>query len=430
MKNIIHYGCTKRMLMSVLFLVTMLTTALAQDTLSISFKERPNAVISNKTEKIRDRNRRYCAKVQVTAPHISNYKFESEFMMKDPGVRYDEDHNVAVFFLSPGGTNYRITVIHPDYGNTSVNVTEPLQSLHTYDMVVRVMRDPHGRNVNDYDRNIKGKYTYRVPSIIHEEEARVLLVERAQIDAMAAEFGTTKVFVGEESANALPSVINNKGLYSDALLGKFIRNISTPDIKKIGVDSLMMDNIYEVKLNFLSRELTKELVDLDLHVLCGGKTPEYESSLFKGGNPMYISLTPSQDGYIAVYLMDANGVYNRLVPYSSNVAYKKVKAGKEYILLSKQHAEADEHMTDEVWIDCDEGNEAEYNCLYVIYSTNELPALKVNDKHWEKTVDGYMLQSAPQVSVSQFHKWLENALKYNRDLQVAERIIAIQKSEF
>lgn len=110
----------------------------AQDSLRVTFIERPNTAITNQQNKRRDRNGNLCAMVEVSARNIQNYRFSSSVIVGD--VEYDAANNAAKFFVVPDFQSTSISILSSDYPTQRIR-TGALQGLHIYDMSISVVRD-------------------------------------------------------------------------------------------------------------------------------------------------------------------------------------------------------------------------------------------------------------------------------------------------
>lgn len=267
-------------------------------------------------------------------------------------------------------------------------------------------------------RKVRGEYTYHAPENITLEEAKHTALERAKIQTIADEFGTViaqmnTTFVQNDNGQ---SVIDFHSLGASEVKGEWIETIGEP-IYTIRYERDML--VVKVCIDGYIRETSVAKIDFTAKLLCNGVEDKYESSDFKDGDDLYLSFSSPTDGYVAVYLIDANkGVYC-LLPYQNDSDGKVfVEHGKHYVFFSPNNVPNEVGtIVDEYYLTCN--NKEEVNYLYVIFSPNEFT--KASD-----TDAGERLPRT--LSFDYFQKWLSRCRKQDIDMTVETKQITIHKN--
>lgn len=162
------------------------------------------------------------------------------------------------------------------------------------------------------------------------------------------------------------------------------------------------------------RELTQPKLDVVTKALTC-LDPGCETFQYKDGAPLYLYVKSPVDGYLTVYLSDAE-VSQRLLPYrkmpKGQLNAVKIKADEEYVLFSREKDQLNlRGYVDEYEMMAEDG--VSQNRLYVIYSPKPLvkPALYRNDTQ----VDSEM---PLQLEFGDFQKWLARQRRYNEGMEV------------
>ncbi len=262
-------------------------------------------------------------------------------------------------------------------------------------------------------KTICGEYTYVVPENVTREEAKRIATERARIDALAKEFGTSV----SEVNNSLISNRNEESnvlfqsLGSSDVRGEWLGDTNEPSYS-YSIDSKTGMSSVTVHVCGKAREIKRSEVPLEIKVLRNGTEPKYESESFRAGDDLYVSFLSPIEGYLAVFLMDGNGQVVCMLPYQSQTmgAYK-VDANRSYILFSKDMvAEMNRAMVDEYVMTC--AGEQETNYLYFIFSMQPFskPAM-----------------SEGVISFEKFNEWRERIMRQDKQAQQQIKTIQIQQ---
>ena len=183
-------------------------------------------------------------------------------------------------------------------------------------------------------KTVEGEYTYYVPETVSRDEGKRIALERAMIQALADEFGT---IVSQINATQIEnrnghSDIDFTSIGGSELKGEWIETIGEPvyDIKYEG-DML----IISVKVKGRARELTTANIDFKARILRNNPEDKFESDQFRSGDDMYMSFISPVSGYLAVYLVDADGQANCLLPYrDQQTGVYPIKANHKYLFFN------------------------------------------------------------------------------------------------
>jgi hypothetical protein len=264
-----------------------------------------------------------------------------------------------------------------------------------------------------------GEYTYYAPKNVSPEDAEHTALERAKIDALAKEFGTT---VAQNNS----IVVKNKNEKSDISLlslggsevkGEWIEDTKEPEYA-ITYEQDML--VVKVTVCGKAREIVGAGVDFSAKILRNGTEAKYESDNFKSGDDLYLLFRSPVDGYLAAYLVDETPTAFCLLPYRGDAQGKvAVKAGKEYVFFSTAHAPKEAKATvDEYTMTCERSTEQ--NQIYVIFSPNEFT--KANDAE----AAGEIVLPR-ELAFEDFQKWLVKNKNRDKDMKVENRSLIIKK---
>lgn len=171
-----------------------------------------------------------------------------------------------------------------------------------------------------------------------------------------------------------------------------------------------------VRVKGVIREIVNAAVDFQACVLCNGTEDRFERDVFRDGDDLYLSFQSPVDGYLTVYLLDAEGTAYCLLPYRGDTGGRvAVKGNRRYVFFSMDDVPAGEQgMVDEYVMTC--GNGKELNQIYVIFS----PQL------FTKAVDyaGEGLQPR-ELPYEEFQRWLFDCRKQDREMRVEVKNIVI-----
>ena len=262
---------------------------------------------------------------------------------------------------------------------------------------------------------VTATYTYYAPEHVSIEEARRVALQRAQLQAIADAFGTivtqtNATTVRNENGKSDVSLLS---LGASEVKGEWLRTDGEPEYEIAYEDGMLA---VTVRVKGVIREIVNAAVDFQARVLCNGTEDRFEQDRFRNGDDLYLSFQSPVDGYLTVYLLDAEGTAYCLLPYRGDTGGRvAVKGNRRYVFFSVDDASAEERgMVDEYVMTC--GNREELNQIYVIFS----PQL------FTKAVDyaGEGLQPR-ELPYEEFQQWLFNCRKQDREMRVEVKHIVI-----
>ena len=262
---------------------------------------------------------------------------------------------------------------------------------------------------------VTATYTYYAPEEVSIAEARRVALQRAQLQAIADAFGT---IVTQTNATTVrnengKSDVSLFSLGASEVKGEWLRTDGEPEYEIAYEDGMLA---VTVRVKGVIREIVNAAVDFQARVLCNGTEDRFEQDRFRNGDDLYLSFQSPVDGYLTVYLLDAEGTAYCLLPYRGDTGGRvAVKGNRRYVFFSVDDVPAGEQgMVDEYVMTC--GNGKELNQIYVIFS----PQL------FTKAVDyaGEGVQPR-ELPYEEFQQWLFDCRKQDREMRVEVKHIVI-----
>lgn len=262
-------------------------------------------------------------------------------------------------------------------------------------------------------KTVKGEYTYYVPDDMTLNLAMQEALRRAQIEAIANEFGTSismnSFFVQSE---------RSEDFYQEGMSlvnGEWLETIGEPEFER----GFHGEDLYiKCTIKGKAREIVKSSIELEFMVLCNNPNDRSEKTDFVSGDKIYLSFRSPRDGYLAVFLHDnKTNEVSCLLPYKrDNVPAVKVEQDTRYVFFSKKDNTLN-LRTQEYVMGCSGGHDT--NTLYIVFSKNEFskPMLE-NDGG--KTV-------LKHLDFETFIAWLSKAQAQDRDMIVEKKMLSISE---
>ena len=262
-------------------------------------------------------------------------------------------------------------------------------------------------------KTVDGEYTYFVPENVDLEKAKQIALERLKIQLIADEFGTT---ISQSNS----TLVKNSNGESDVdflsvggseVRGEWIETIGKPQFN-ISYEKNML--VVRVAAKGRIREIVSASVDFKALVLRNGTDDKFESNSFKSGDDLFMSFQSPVDGYLVVYLIDADQQAYCLLPYQNmKTGCFHVEANKKYVLFSAQEVSPKlKPYIDEYTMTC--SRKQETNIIYTIFSTNI----------FTKAVGNKNDEGLPrELSYEEFQKWLIH--NQNKDRNITYKMTAI-----
>lgn len=263
--------------------------------------------------------------------------------------------------------------------------------------------------------DVHGSYSYEISDNdnITLREAKLKCLELAKADAIKAEFGeliTSDVIDTNAETNGETTTSffweNTVAMAKGDWLG---------DTKEPQINIEYKDNklIFTAEVWGRAREILQSKADLKWKILKEEDGTKVETNRFRDGERVFLSFRSPADGYLAVYLIQADDDTSCLLPYRSDATGRfQIKRGTNYILFDR---ETDPTAS---YYKLSTQRAMEDNQLVIIYSPN--PFTKCND-----------VSNAPKrpnsLNTHDFQKWLLKCQRADSDMIVNKKWLKIRK---
>ena len=260
---------------------------------------------------------------------------------------------------------------------------------------------------------MSGTYVYYVPETMTMQQAKQEALRRAQIEALAKEFGTSV-----SQSTSVQSSDESESFYQEAaslVKGEWIETIGEPVYER----GFQGDDVYiKCTVAGKAREIKTSRVELDVKVLRNGTEERYEATDFIDGDKIYLHFNSPADGFLAIFLHDVqHDVVSCLLPYKrDDISVVKVKGDEDYVFFSKRMNTLGLN-TQEYIMGC--GDERELSTLYIVFSRNEFVKPSLSDTKQRSVLK--------HLTFDDFNSWLSKMQARDKDIQVEKRIISISK---
>ncbi len=270
---------------------------------------------------------------------------------------------------------------------------------------------------------VEGEYVLRSDGTVTVAQAKSIALERAKIEALAAEFGTivsqTNLTVVRNESGVSGGTVTQSELLSlggSEVMGEWIETIGEPEYE-IYFEGDML--IVDVRVRGRARRLDAAKADFVARLLRNGTDDSCESSDFVDGNSFYLHFLSPVSGYLSVYLVDDDLTAYCLLPdrYDDDGVFH-VKAGQEYVLFSEEYVRMNggSGMVEEYVFTAEK--ELEHNALYVFFSPNR----------FVKAIDRETSERLPrELSYKEFQQWMSKRRKHDPELSVEKKLVTIRK---
>ncbi len=252
-------------------------------------------------------------------------------------------------------------------------------------------------------KTVAAKYEFVAGDSYSPAEAKRIALERAQIQAIADEFGTmvsqstVSSAANTQSGGQAQSSIKVISLGASDVRGEWIRTIGEPEYRQTYDPRLGL--VINVTVKGEIRERVAAEIDYKSLILRNGYSEDDQSSSFNDGDDLYLLFQSPVNGNLAVYLADTENAYC-LLPYRNQEdGAMPILKNREYIFFSIEQSDDNmRRVVDEYSLTC--GVEMELNRIYIVFSPNE----------FVKAVDGSGDGVLPRnLSFKDFQKWLGKA---------------------
>lgn len=269
--------------------------------------------------------------------------------------------------------------------------------------------------VHAREKVVTAEYLYQIPANVSQEEARNTALSRAQLQAIADEFGmyvtqSTTVSVQNSADNSTTDYFASGG--SEAR-GEWIETIGEPEYEFVTDGGNVA---VRVRVKGRIREIESADLPVEVRILRNGVEDMHESEVFSCGDDMYMSFRSSLNGYIAVYLIDNNNRVFCLLPYSGQQdGLFRTRSNRRYVFFHPDYCEdvkADE--VDRLVMDTD--CEREHDRILTVFSPNK----------FYKAVDSRTDEALPrELKLADFQKWLGSMRRRDKDMTVCVKALTI-----
>lgn len=266
---------------------------------------------------------------------------------------------------------------------------------------------------------VEAEYTYVTSSEMSVAEAKRIATERAKLQALADEFGTTISQTNSTHINSSnsSSTLDFLSIGSSEVKGEWLSDTKAPVYDVNFTDDNL---IVKVSVCGKAREIVSASVDVSVMLLRNGKERKFESDDFRDGDDVYLSFRSPVDGYLAVYLVDESSTAYRLLPYSgANDGALSVKAGIDYLFFDSKMAatEQERNLIDELTITASKN--IEHNEVYILFSSR--PFVKPNDSSTDELIPC-------SLNAEDFQKWMAKNRTRDAGMVVVNKLIKITKN--
>ena len=268
-------------------------------------------------------------------------------------------------------------------------------------------------------QKVTATYTYHAPENVTLEEAKRIALDRAKIQAIANEFGT---IVSQSNSTHVEnrngdSAVDFLSVGGSDVRGEWIETIGDPQYDIVYEQGM---HVVKVSVKGRIREIVSAGIDISARILRNGTEDRFESEEFRSGDDLYLSFVSPVDGYLAVYLVDAELKVYCLLPYrSQGDGIYKVSANRRYLFFNIKEAEAHERQyVDEYTMTCERS--LEQNQIYVVFSPQP----------FAKAADNATAELLPrELSFGDFQRWLAKNKTKDKQMTSVSKVISIKASD-
>ena len=268
-------------------------------------------------------------------------------------------------------------------------------------------------------QNVYGEYRYVVPDNVTMAEARRTAEKRARTEAIAEAFGTV---ITQSNSTVIKndtgkSTVDFLSLNESDVKGEWLSNTRDTEFQFI-VDEYTGQQVVICRVWGKAREIVAAKVDFTAKILRKEADPAFERETFKNGDQFYLYFSSPTDGYLAVYMVDAEQTAYCLLPYMNDTdGQARIVGGREYIFFSIDKAERDERPVVDEYV-MTTPRSVEHDNIYIIFSPNE----------FTKANDLYATDGLPrQLNFADFHKWLTRCRTRDAQMTMVQKVVTIKQ---
>ena len=271
-----------------------------------------------------------------------------------------------------------------------------------------------------------GEYKFPIPKTMSLQDAEILCIKYAKIDAIEKAFGSL-VLQGNTmytTNNDISGKVESKSVFNSIsdvnVKGEWIEDINPPDVKyfKGDQDEFWISVVVKGRVRELKSIPTSFVTST---LVCPKENCKTE--VFNSGQKLIIYFKAPNNGFVSIYLDDTKEVV-RLLPYTKNNESNtfEVKADQTYYFFS--NSDKKQSNVDEVELFTD--SEMEQNRLIILFATNDFAKPLLNAPKTEE-INGLQYTIPMSSSIENFQNWLQKMRSYNKNIEQEIINITIKK---
>ena len=256
-----------------------------------------------------------------------------------------------------------------------------------------------------------GTYTYHVPETESMLVAKAKAAQRARLEAIATEFGTT---VSQDNTTLVKNTNgeSSTSFYSaggSTIKGEWLSDFSQPEYE-FCIDTKTGMQVITASVCGKIREIRSIKTHAEARILRNGVEDKHESDLFNNGDNLYASFFSTVGGYLTMYWMSEDFETFPMLPYDHDKQQTfPIEANQRYVFF-KEPDKVDVFENFQVYnVEC-EGKE-ELATVYFIFS----------QKEYEKP-----MLKADFIDFKTFNQWLSKLQQVDMTAQVIRKTFLIK----
>ncbi|MBD5326373.1 MAG: DUF4384 domain-containing protein [Bacteroides sp.] len=273
---------------------------------------------------------------------------------------------------------------------------------------------------------------YVAPLTETPAEARYKAIEMAKTAALEAQFGT--IIRAQDLIITTDRGQQAMSLGEFDVNGTWLSDIHDPEFKM--VEQRATEIVYSIRVAGWARQIQSDHIDIDCRLLnngCDKNRDKLKDNTYYSGDEMFLYFNSPVNGWIAVYLGDDDEAQTMqcLLPYDrQTIGAYPIKANKEYLFFSKEHAEP-ESVDYAAGLVMESRKATDFNVLYVIFSTKKFSGTaSVENQTLEyttQTSDELINLMPRETDFKSFQKWLGKKRLSDPNMQVIKTLLAIKR---
>ena len=263
--------------------------------------------------------------------------------------------------------------------------------------------------------DVHATYVYEVDDDdnITLREAKQRCIELAKAEAIKAEFGELITSDVIDTNSESDGETTRSFFWENTVAMAKGDWLGDTQPSKIEIEYKDGNLLFKAEVWGKAREIIQSKADLKWKILKEENGKKEETNRFRHGERVFVSFRSPADGYVAVYLIQADDDTSCLLPYRNDPDGRfPIKRGKEYILFDREiDSSASYYKLSTQYA-------MEDNQLVIIYSPN--PFTKCND-------EGRDAKHPNSINTHDFQKWLLRCQRADSDMIVNKKWVKIRK---